>query len=96
MCLTLWMKIPRPIETKPFIQCQGFHGRAGPETNSLYYWTGPFKNYSMVLPVQFIFSVWCVCVYVLVAQSCLTLCDPMDCSPSGFSVHGILQARMLE
>ena len=27
---------------------------------------------------------------VLVTQSCLTLCDPMDCSPPGFSVHGIL------
>ena len=35
-------------------------------------------------------------VKVLVAQSCLTLCDPMDCSPPGSSVHGILQARMLE
>ena len=30
------------------------------------------------------------------AQSCPTLCDPMDCSLSGFSVHGILQARILE
>ena len=29
-------------------------------------------------------------------QSCLTLCDPMDCSLPGFSVHGILQARTLE
>ena len=29
-------------------------------------------------------------------QSCLTLCDPMDCSPPGSSVHGILQARLLE
>ena len=28
-------------------------------------------------------------------QSCLTLCDPMDCSSPGFSVHGILQARIL-
>ena len=27
---------------------------------------------------------------------CLTLCDPMDCSPSASSVHGILQARILE
>ena len=27
-------------------------------------------------------------------QSCLTLCDPMDCNPPGFSVHGILQARV--
>ena len=29
-------------------------------------------------------------------QSCLTLCNPMDCSPLGSSVHGILQARILE
>ena len=34
-------------------------------------------------------------VCVLVAQSCLTLYDTMDCSPP-FSVHGILQARILE
>ena len=32
----------------------------------------------------------------LVAQSCLTLCDPMDCSPPGSSVHRIPQARVLE
>ena len=35
-------------------------------------------------------------VSMLVAQSCLTLCDPMDCSPPDFSAHGILQARILE
>ena len=35
-------------------------------------------------------------VCVLVAQSCLTLCDPMDHSPWGSSVHGIFQARILE
>jgi len=29
-------------------------------------------------------------------QSCLTLCHPMDCSPPGFSVHGISQRRILE
>ena len=29
-------------------------------------------------------------------QSCLILCDPVDCSLPGFSVHGILQARILE
>ena len=33
---------------------------------------------------------------VLVAQSCPTLCDPMDYSPPDSSVHGILQARILE
>ena len=32
----------------------------------------------------------------LVAQLCPTLCDPMDCSPPGSSVHGILEARILE
>ena len=32
----------------------------------------------------------------VVAQLCLTLCDPMDCSPLGYSVHGIIQARILE
>ena len=29
-------------------------------------------------------------------QSCLTLCDPMDCCLPGFSIHGILQAKTLE
>ena len=32
---------------------------------------------------------------VLVAQSCLTLCDPRNCNPPDFSVHGILLARIL-
>ena len=36
----------------------------------------------------------CVCAKLL--QSCPTLCNPMDCSPPGFSVHGISQARILE
>ena len=35
-------------------------------------------------------------VLVLVVQLCLTLCDPVDGSPPGSSVHGILQARGLE
>ena len=29
-------------------------------------------------------------------QGCLTLCDPMDCSPPGFSAHAIFQARIRE
>ena len=35
-------------------------------------------------------------VHAPLLQSYLTLCDPMDCSPPGSSVHGILQARILE
>ena len=41
----------------------------------------------------------CVCMCVCArahAPSCPTLCDPMDCSPPGSSVHGIFQARILE
>ena len=38
----------------------------------------------------------CVCVCVLGTQSCPTLCNPMDYSLPGSSVHGILQARILE
>ena len=35
-------------------------------------------------------------LYRLVITSCLTLCNPMDCSPPGSSVHGSSQARTLE
>ena len=40
-----------------------------------------------------------MCVYAvlcLVAQSCPILCNHMNCSPPGFSVHGILQVSVLE
>ena len=39
---------------------------------------------------------YCVCVRAKSLQSFLTLCNPMDCSPLGSSVHVILQARILE
>ena len=42
-----------------------------------------------------ILLIGCVCV-CLVAQSCPTPSDPMDCSLPGSSVHGIFQARVLE
>ena len=41
--------------------------------------------------ISYFFNVFC-----LVAQSCLTLCNPMDCRLPGFSAHGILQARIME
>ena len=41
-------------------------------------------------------SLWSEVKWSEVAQSCPTLCDPVDCSLPGFSVHGILQARVLE
>ena len=36
------------------------------------------------------------CMHAHSLHSCSTLCDPMDCSPPGSAVHGILQARILE
>ena len=43
------------------------------------------------LPFKWVFA----CVLCLAAQSCPALCGPMDCSPPGSSVHGILQAKSL-
>ena len=40
-------------------------------------------------------NIWKFMVHILLLQSCPTLCDPMDCSLRGLSVHGILQARIL-
>ena len=57
-------------------------------------WDSPGKNTGVGCP----FLLQCVKVKSEseVAQSCPTLCDPMDCSPPGSSIHGILQARVLE
>ena len=41
-------------------------------------------------------SLYIMKVKVLVTQSCITLCNPMDCILLGSSVHGILQTRILE
>ena len=49
------------------------------------------RNYHVVKP-----PCVCVCVCVCVAQLCPTLFDYMDCSLPGYSVHGILQAIILE
>ena len=39
---------------------------------------------------------WCFLTLMLIIQYCQTLCDSMDCSPPGSSVHGILKTRILE
>ena len=49
----------------------------------------------VIFPKQWKCDHFCACV-LSCFQSCPTLCDPMDYSPPGFSVHGILQARMVE
>ena len=57
--------------------------------------TSKFKNSMFSKKKKIVCFLWdCVCV--LVAQLCMTLCNPMDCSPPHSSVHGILPARILE
>ena len=59
-------------------------------------WTINFFSSHFLCPYMYNMNQWrdsvCCC---LVAKSCPTLCDPMDCSPPGLSVHGIFQARIL-
>ena len=55
----------------------------------------PFKTSCRILFSLNYLSTSCVHASS-VAKSDLTLCDPMDCSLPSFSVHGILQARILE
>ena len=57
-------------------------------------WTSR-PNESDILCSQYSHNIYCM-KWSEVAQSCPTLCDPMDCSPPGSSIHGIFQARVLE
>ena len=57
-------------------------------------WDSPGKNTGVVC--HFLLQCMKVKSESEVTQSCLTLSDPMDCSPPGSSVHGIFQARALE
>ena len=72
-----------------------------PESFSFLKYSGTLKNF-LSLPFEEYFE-WCQSLYMTAAaaaakslQSCPTLCDPMDCSLPGSSVHGIFQARVLE
>ena len=69
-------------------------GEFGGEWIHVHVWLSPFavhlklsQHWLMAMKVQ---------VKILAAQLCLTLCNPVDCSPPGSSVHGILQARILK
>ena len=57
-------------------------------------WDSPGKNTGM--SCHFLLQCMKVKSEMEVAQSCPTLCDPMDCSLPGSSIHGVFQARVLE
>ena len=60
----------------------------------LRYWTMHF--YFVCHSVWIIYLIMCVYCVCSVTSSCLTVCDPMDYSPLGSSIHGIFQAWILE
>ena len=59
-------------------------------------WVPWYFHHSLCRFITLIGSSRAIIFSVLASQSYLTLCDPMDCSPPGTSVHGALQARTLE
>ena len=57
----------------------------------------PKRSFIVIYGIQPIFpSRLAVKTEKLVTQLCPTPCDPVDCRPPGFSVHGVLQERILE
>ena len=74
-----------PVLWGPWIRkCLSVHIRTYNEFNMC-------EEYTVLIHIN-----WHSCVCLQSLQSCLTLCDPMACGPPGSSVHGILQARILE
>ena len=86
--LAIWSLVPQP-----FLKPAWTSG----SSRFMYCWSLAWRILSVTLLVWEISAIvrssWCHCE---VAQSCLTLCDPMDCSLPGSSLLGILQARVLE
>ena len=80
------------------LSVQGAWGLSGPAGRSAVNKAGLSSVQTPRVPAISLFPARCHhgIVLVLVTQSCPALCDPMDCSSPGSSVHGILEARILE
>ena len=87
-CFTGWL----PFLKKIFFFCIWFGILACRRILKRSYFCLSFHPFSRLGGYFHLIS-WAVCLSI---QSCLTLCDPMDYSPPGSSVHGIFQARVLE
>ena len=69
-----------------------------PASRVMYLWRFSLV-YNFVFSLELAIILFCICLAFSVRAcvlSCVWLCDPMGCSPSGFSVHAVFQARMLE
>ena len=70
--------------------------RGAQETFYFPLWYHRILNMSPVPHSETLLFIYSMYMLSLAAQLCLTLCDPLDCSPPGSSVHGISQAEVLE
>ena len=66
------------------------------EKNDNFFLMLEIEKYKCIGNERLYFISYCPCVHAKSLQLCPTLCGPMDHSPPGSSVHGILQARILE
>ena len=83
-----------PAAAKPLQQCPTLRPHRRQPTRLPRPWDSPGKNTGV--GCHFFLQCMKVKNESEVVQSCLTLSNPMDCSPPGSSIHGILQARVLE
>ena len=74
--------------------CLTLRRRRQQPTRLLCPWGSPGKNTGV--GCHFLLQCMHAYMHAKLLQSCLTLCDPMDSSPLGSPVHGILQARILQ
>ena len=93
--------LPLPNSVMTFVLCPR-HVRLlaahhGAKANSQCIWNKGWQSFPIKdQMVNFISFAGHACVRADLLQSCLTLCNPLDYNPPGSSVHGILQARILE
>ena len=79
------------FEDYQFVNCSYVHNKC---LLTKFYLSGfNFYNFWIFFIIVILYYNMSLCVH---PQSCLGLCDPMDCSLPGSSVHGIFQARILE
>ena len=92
LCLTVFLLVPRLCQAlfqfRTFTQASEEYSYPPHPSTS----TSAFTQLDETPPCRLILESFRVCV----SHSVLTLCDPMDCSPPGSSVLGILQATILE
>ena len=92
LCATLWTVAHQVLLSMGFSRQEYYSGLPCPPVGDL---PDPgIKPTSLTFPALAGRYITTICV--LVAQSCLTLCNPMDYSLPGSSIHGILQVRTLE